>query len=315
MRFLFLLIFSWSFCCFVALAQDVTTEARENDFTLGNSIFTNFWKNPAFAGAENERNFNLSSTWLWLGMSNKFPNELFFSFDGTLLKNKKIGLGGYFVFWGLPNFKTDLSVSSGFDITENTTLRIGLSISPFTQVLVKDGRYDTWGDQIHPRYGFIYATNESQSSSYKIRIIGSVRSGFWLSNPRFFAGISLENIHPYISEVYSKSIQYFDVSTLTIQQIAGYHFIFNKFRIIPVYSSIYSRTGGFYHGPGVAFSYQDKYFLVTSSDFHLGFVGITAGCLFFEKFRVMFSSAFYTNPYLHQITGTAIINLSLKYSM
>ncbi len=312
---LFFLMFYWCLCCFIALAQDVSSEERENDITLGNSIFTNFLINPAFAGAENKLNFNFSGTWYWLGTGNKFPTESFFAIDGNLLKTRRIGLGGYFVvFGGLPNFKTDLSVSSQFDITGNTVLRIGFSISPYTQMFVQNTMSETFGDMIHSRYGFIYSSAEDHSYESLVKIIGSVRSGLWLSNPRFLAGVSLDNIHPYISRTYINQEKYFDISALTTRQLAGYHFIFNRFKITPVYGLIYGRIIGFYHGIGITFAYRDKCFMSTSSDFRLGIIGVSAGCLFLEKFSVMCSSAFYTNPYLHQITGTALLNFTIRYS-
>jgi len=154
---------------------------------FGNSVITNFWENPAYAGVEERHNINLNYRARWPG--NYGPIRHMVSYDGRFGKKKRLGLGAYFskLYEGLTKENiANLSTSFNFIIKEKHNIHLGLSVA-YMQKKIDWDRL-TFG-QIDPTCNFFYPTKHPRV--YDTRGNIDLGSGIWYDIEDFYFGLSI----------------------------------------------------------------------------------------------------------------------------
>lgn len=182
---------------FLLFSLAAGAQELRNHFTvpgrIENNILFNFWQNPALTGYEERFNVQGGYGMRWLGLSgydkSSAPQNWFSAVDVAMGKSKNNSIG--FVYNHNRNAyerRTEFlfSYSATFRIRKVNHIRIGLSTS-YTQRKTIWNEL-TFGDQIDPRSGFMYQTNEvfgRQSRGFL-----DFSGGVWFTGRRFYFGFS-----------------------------------------------------------------------------------------------------------------------------
>jgi type IX secretion system PorP/SprF family membrane protein len=179
------LVFSLLFLSYSAKAQDPQ---------LAHSTGTGVYNNPAMTGAFNAPSFHSAYRNQWPGIDGTYVTY-FGAVDGYVEQlHGGVGLAYAADIAGEGTLTTQsIGVSYAYQarINEKTTFRIGLSGHRFKRTL--DWSKLSFGDQIDPRYGFIYAT----SQKFGLEKVNGFKAsgGLALLNERYLIAYAMNNFN------------------------------------------------------------------------------------------------------------------------
>ncbi len=305
-----LLLFS-----FAAGAQEL-----RNHFTvpgrIENNILFNFWQNPALTGYEERFNLQGGYGIKWLGLPSNSscvpdkipsPQTWFSAFDVGIGKKKNNSIGFTYLHNSTRYEKRIsflLSYSYTIRIRKINHIRIGLSASYVYKTT--DWNQLTFPDQIDPRYGFIWHTNEV-SPSGPSRNFPDFSGGLWYSRKQLFIGFSALHLT-------QPDEGTFGVSKMPMQLYynAGYHI-----RITPeIYLTpsviVMNRLNLYYFQPSLSLAFKNRYLLMLNYR-NLNTLMIYAGAQLKENLRLTFGWGFPTAKELRAIQPGQSFEVMLRY--
>jgi len=240
---------------------------------ISHFLFTNILMNPAYTGISESENFYMHAS-LDFPMANFYPwyhpRDYVTSDDYSFSKKKQNAIGIYFSESkdGSSQIITPgISYAHCFNLPFNNSstfchkLRLGISVdyTEFKNTL----NNLTEGDEIDPRYGFIYYTSEVKPKDSIIVKFLTANIGLWYDNPYGYFGFAIRNFahSNYDTLRISKIPMEFNLS------IGGRIFINKHFALHPTFnaSMISGYKGEFNsYNPALLAAYNEKYFLGVS---------------------------------------------------
>ncbi len=283
--------------------------------TIENNILFNFWQNPALTGYEERFNLQGGYGMKWMGLydspsdkKNKItsPQNWFTAVDIALGKKKNNSIGFVYNHTRNPfDKKTEfiLSYSATFRIRKINQIRIGLSTS-YVQTST-DWNNLTFPDQIDPRYGFIYNTNEMVASN--TRGFPDFSGGAWFSRKHLFLGFSSMHLT-------QPDDGLFGVSRLPMQLFynAGYHIRITPQMYLTPAVIIMEKQTRYYFQPNISLSYKNRYLLLLNYR-NLNTLMIYGGAQLKENLRLSFGWGFATEKELRAIQSGQSFEVMLRY--
>ena len=305
---------------FLLFSLAAGAQELRNHFTvpgrIENNILFNFWQNPALTGYEERFNVQGGYGMKWLGLypvtnynkENKItsPQNWFAALDVAMGKSKTSSLG--FVYnhnRTLYEKRTDflLSYSYTIKIKKSTQIRIGHSVSYNSSRL--DGSNMTFPDQVDPRYGFVYNTNE---------VFGRVSRGY----PDFNHGLWFAHRHLYLGFSVLHSTQpdegILGLSKMPMQFYynAWYHIPVSKEIIITPSLIVMQKQKLIYLQPSLSVAFKNRY-LVLLNYRNLNTLMIYGGAQVKENLRLSLGWGFPTSKELRAIQSGQSIEIMLRY--
>lgn len=309
--FLLLLIFNYISTEAQELRQHFNVPGR-----IENNIIFNFWQNPALTGYEERCNLQGGDGVKWLGLAGNdkinSPQNWFATFDFPLGKRKINSIGGIYShnsngFEKRRDFL--ISYSATIRIRKINQLRIGLSAG-FVYKNV-DWSQLSFGDQIDPRAGFIYNTNEIGPNSPS-RGFPDFSGGLWLSRKHLFLGFSALHLT-------QPDDGYLGVSKIPMQLYynAGYHIritpeIYLTPSVIILNKLIGKNTAITTYNPALSIALRNRY-LVLLNYRNLNTLMLYAGAQLKENLRLTFGWGFPTEKALRAIQSGQSFEVMLRY--
>ena len=294
---------------FAATAQEL-----RNHFTIPgrieNNIHFNFWQNPALTGYEERFNVQGGYGMRWLGLygynNSSSPQNWFTAVDVAMGKSKNNSIG--FVYNHNRNAfekRTEFmfSYSATFRIRKVNQIRIGLSTS--YNLKFADWKQMTFGDQIDPRAGFIFGTNQTLGSNR--RGFPDFSAGLWFSRKHLFLGFSAQHLT-------QPDEGWFGVSKLPmlLNYNAGYHIRITPYVYLTPSLIVMNRRNIYYFQPSLSLSYKNRY-LVLLNYRNLNTLMIYGGIQLKENLRLTFGWGFPTEKELRAIQSGQSFDVMLRY--
>lgn len=301
-NFCFLIIFfiTSSTSAFADKSDSVITKIKDASLFF----FNDFKLNPALTGIKGGQNIALKAgiDKPLISYGDFYRPQLYsFLYDGSFGKRKHFATGLYFdeeKEGAIVNNSIGISFSGNLDISKATfyhNIRIGFSIA-YAQMSIDFDKL-VWGDQIDPRYGFIYYTQETRPSSLTKRTL-NFSAGMWYNNPVFYCGFAVQNIT-------QPNMSLFSVSKIPAEFIissGGNIQLSDQIMLHPSFNA--SLLKGFKgnlnsYSPAVICTYRQKY-NAGLSFMDLNKIGIHVGFTFVKHFTLLATCAFSTNTDLYQ---------------
>jgi len=310
---------------------------QNEEVTLNNSLFINHVVFPSYAGAEEAININAASTSYYLGINSITPYDYLLGADFSLGAENDLGIGLCFSEFKTFNsnyYFTSFSFSKRLQTSDNSRFGFGLAVNPFVKSVYNiNYENDFFPDQIHPFSGVIYPSSESLAiKTRSVEAKGIFSASIFYEYYNFFWASSFGNLTADIKCRTSneQSIKVTSKPSLfAIKNIFGYNFIINNISITPnlmhmvnkhkyVYNNgiaNYISEANAYHSVSLDLTgtYLKKYFCSLSTNSDFGLVNISLGGIITKGLIMSASGGFFTNSYLHEITGAAYISFSMKY--
>ncbi len=301
----FFLLFS-----FVAEAQEL-----RNSFNvpgrIENNILFNFWQNPALTGYEELMNVQGGYGMKWVGLpgydKNGSPQNWFAAFDVAIGKRKTNSIG--IIYNHNQNAferRTEilLSYSATIRIRKVNQLRIGLSAGFIYKAI--DWSQLSFGDQIDPRSGFIWNTNEIGPSKPS-RSFPDFSGGLWYSRKHLFLGFSAQHLT-------QPDEGFFGVSKMPMQlnYNAGYHIPVSKQIVITPSLIVMNKVNIYYFQPSLSVALKNRYLLMLNYR-NLNTLMIYAGAQLKENLRLTFGWGFPLAKELRAIQSGQSFEIMLRY--
>ncbi|OQA02167.1 MAG: hypothetical protein BWY70_00098 [Bacteroidetes bacterium ADurb.Bin408] len=264
-----ILFFLWFFMPELSFAVPQDTIPDTNNVAIidrSHSLFNNIVTNPAYAGILGGHNILLNAE-----IDNSFftfknmytPQQYNLAYDVVFGKKKNCAVGALFSYTtGGIIQKTfgEIIYAQNINLTKNLRfyhkLRLGVSVS--LNRAITNWHLTSFGDQIDPKYGFVWNTAESPYDS--IRCYINFNWGMWYHNPVFYLGFTIKNLTEPDFSFYgtSKIPREFIVST------GGSIKIDDNFSLHPAFNM--SIVKGFgrklsTYSPSIMGSYKNNYFL------------------------------------------------------
>lgn len=304
--FLLLLIFNYIRTEAQELRQHFNVPGR-----IENNILFNFWQNPALTGYEERCNLQGGYGMKWLGLTGNdkinSPQNWFATFDFPLGRRKINSIGGIYShnsngFEKRRDFL--ISYSATIRIRKINQLRIGLSAG-FVYKNV-DWSQLSFGDQIDPRSGFIYSTNEIAPNAW-YRGFPDFSGGLWFTRKHLFLGFSALHLT-------QPDEGLFGVSKMPMQLYynAGYHIRITPELYLTPSLIIMNKLNLYYLQPSLSLAFKNRY-LVLLNYRNLNTLMLYAGTQLKENLRLTFGWGFPTEKALRAIQSGQSFEVMLRY--
>ena len=294
-----------------------TIKTIQNDFVF--SFTNNILTNPALTGFSKGITLQLKSDFdnpLFIQNGLYNPQQYYALTDIAFGKKKNNAVGLYFIEAKFGTFETKsygFSFARNFDLhfSKSTSfyhkLRIGISFD--NNIVNLNYNKTTWGDQINPRYGFLYATQEkilNSSSNYS-----SLNLSGWYNNPILYFGLTSKNI---IIEDKTALLSNLKAQMEYVISCGGNIKLDKYFTLHPsIFMNIINEYKGNFNSyePAILCTFKGNYlFGISYKD--LNKITIHAGAMLFKRLTISAACGFSTNSDFNEFGEPAYIGGNIK---
>jgi len=262
--------------------------------SLPTSVLTNIWEQPAIAGIDGRTAVKVMYNSPWQNLlvnrttgEKQFsllqPSNMYVSVDGSVGKDRKLGIGAYYYNtsnnnWQSNNFNVTLSYTHSFD--KFTQLRGGIGAT-YTDNALNTNNINFWQNT---QDGAMLVAND-QSVNNPERYI-NYKAGLWFNHPLVFAGLTFDNL--FQTTVTKKA----DLQ-LSSSAIAGVNIPFTKKFTATAYFKRVSTISDLYTF-GTMMSFSNKIFAGVSYE-NSNYATVTVGCNIKDQIRLHLSAGILAN--------------------
>jgi type IX secretion system PorP/SprF family membrane protein len=320
-NFVFILLV---FCCLSAFSQKSGSQQLAKNAgievvdILNYQTLTDISQNPGFTGALEKQSIRFQYSSQWLNME-KFPYEIMGSYDRTVGKNNRFGVGILFNRYQFSTKKiytVDLSFSAKFRLNDNNSLRWGMAALSYNKNIQNTDRTGrVYGDMIHDFLGPWNPTFE-RKAEYNENYF-NIKTGVWLTGKKYFGGLSILNITQLYfgnqNQVENSLSKNPDRLPLEIVMNGGYEFsLGSSVSATPalLIEARFNMPSSF--SPSLNFSFDQK--VILGFTYHnMNVAAINIGARLYEHLNIIFTAGTPIGDDLQRISKLGILETGVSY--
>jgi len=272
---------------FIILCLIFSNQIQAQDFQTSQISGAGIYHNPALTGAFRAPTFNTLYRNQWPGIDGKYV--AFYGAVDAYIEKIKGGLGLFYSndvagSGTLRNQYLGLSYAYQANLNDKTKLCFGLSISGIKGNL--DWSKLNFGDQIDPRYGFVYQTSEQ--FGVPVRYNFNINSGLALVNDRYLLSYGANHINTPNVSFLKDSTGQFNKSNIPVRHQINLSLIFLELKHSGLIANIYAARQQDFHQLNLGLAYYLHWFKIglayRNKDSMIGLIGGQ-----FKNFRLAYS--------------------------